>query len=65
MHLHPPDSSLADYRERRSAFMKTLHGATPKQRLEALRGWLDKNSPYSPEEKLANLRRALREEGIL
>lgn len=65
MYLHPPDSSLADYQERRSAFIATLKGTTPRERLVALRGWLDQNSPYSPEEKLANLRRALREEGIL
>lgn len=65
MHLRPPDSSLTDYRERRSVFVKSLHGKTAKERLAALRKWLDHNSPYSPEEKLANLRRALREEGIL
>lgn len=65
MYLRAPDSSLSDYKERRSAFMKTLLGKTAGERLEALREWLDQNSPYSPEEKLANLSRALREEGII
>lgn len=65
MHLRPPDSSLADYQERRSAFVKTLRGGTPRERLTALKEWLDQNSPYSPAEKLANLRAAFREEGIL
>lgn len=65
MYLRPPDSSLADYKARRSAFVKTLRGKSAKERLAALRGWLDANSPYSPEEKLANLARAFREEGII
>ena len=67
MHLHPPDTSLSDYVTRRRAFMLVLNATnpTPRVRLECLRKWLDKNSPYSPEEKLANLTRAFREEGIL
>jgi hypothetical protein len=65
MNLKPPDSSLADYQERRSAFLKTLHGTTPQQRFAALKEWIDANSPYSQAEKLANLRAALREEGII
>jgi hypothetical protein len=65
MKLKAPDSSLADYQERRSAFIKTLQGTTTSERLAAVREWMSANSPYSPEEKWANLRAALREEGIL
>lgn len=63
MHLRPPDSSLADYQERRSAFVKTLRGKSNSERLAAFREWTAANSPYSPDEKWANLRAALREEG--
>lgn len=64
MKLKPLDSSLADYVERRRAFMVTLNATdpTPRERLECMRKWIDANSPYSPEEKLANLRRALFED---
>lgn len=68
MKLRPPDSSLADYKERRAAFMKNLVAETPNDlpaRLARMRAWLEANSPFSPEEKLANLMRAFRDEGIL
>lgn len=65
MKLKPPDSSLADYVSRRRAFMLTLNASNPTQRerLDCMRRWMETNSPYSPEEKLANLMRALREDG--
>lgn len=64
MHLKPPDSSLADYVARRRAFMLALNatGPTPRERLVCMKRWIDANSPYSPEEKLANLKRALMED---
>lgn len=67
MKLKPPDSSFADYKTRRRAFMLALNSTnpTPRERLQCMRRWLDANSPFSPEEKLSNLMRAFREEGIL
>lgn len=67
MNLKPPDSSLADYVSRRRAFMLTLNATkpTPRERLDCMRRWMDANSPYSPSEKLANLMRAFRDEGII
>lgn len=68
MKLRPPDSSFADYKERRAAFMKNLVAETQGNlpaRLDGMRKWLEANSPFSPEEKLANLERAFRDEGIL
>lgn len=64
MKLRPPDSSLADYIERRRAFMLALNVTNPtmKERLECWRKWMDANSPYSATEKLANIRRALFED---
>jgi hypothetical protein len=64
MNLKPPDSSLDDYVARRRAFMVTLNATepTPRERLQCMKRWIDANSPYSPEEKLANLMRALRED---
>jgi hypothetical protein len=64
MKLNPPDSSLADYVERRRAFMHALNATnlTPRERLDCIKRWLETNSPYSAGEKLANLRRALEEE---
>lgn len=61
MKLKPPDSSLADYVARRRAFMVTLNATnpTPRERLDCMRRWMEANSPYSPSEKLENLRRAL------
>lgn len=67
MKLKPPDSSFADYKERRRAFMLALNATnpTPRERLDCMRKWLEANSPFSPEEKLANLVRAFKDEGIL
>lgn len=67
MKLKPPDSSLADYVSRRRAFMLALNATspTPRERLDCMRKWMEANSPYSPAEKLANLMRAFRDEGIL
>lgn len=64
MRLKPPDSGAADYVARRRSFMVTLNaaGPTPRERLDCMRQWLEANSPYSPEEKLANLKRALMED---
>jgi hypothetical protein len=64
MKLKPPDSSLADYVARRRAFMVTLNATEPtaRERLVCMKRWIDANSPYSPAEKLANLRRALMED---
>jgi hypothetical protein len=64
MRLKPPDSSWADYVERRREFMLALNATNPtmKERLECWRKWMDTNSPLSPSEKLANLRRALFED---
>jgi hypothetical protein len=68
MHIRPPDSSFADYKARRSAFMKALVADTPgdlRARCDRMKVWLDANSPFSPEEKLANLLRAFKDEGIV
>ena len=64
MHLKPPDSSWADYVERRRQFMLALNATNPtmKERLECWRKWMTANSPLSATEKLANLKRALFEE---
>lgn len=64
MHLRPPDSSFADYKERRALFMKALVADTPgrlRERADRMRVWLEANSPFNPEEKLANLFAALKE----
>jgi hypothetical protein len=53
-----PDTCLEDYTARRRAFVATLPHE-PKERLRRLKEWTDANSPYSPSEKLANLRKAL------
>jgi hypothetical protein len=67
VNLKPPDSSLADYVSRRRAFMLALNSTnpTPRERLDCMRKWMEANSPYSPEEKMANLMRAFKDEGIL
>lgn len=86
MRLHPPDSSLDDYKARRSAFIKAVNAETPrcacimcsaegdnsphwrramKERNQRLKAWIEANSPYSPEEKLANLMKAFKDEGIV
>jgi hypothetical protein len=67
MNLRPPDSSFSDYKDRRRAFMLALNatGPTARERLDFMRKWIDANSPFSPEEKLANLMRAFRDEGII
>lgn len=67
MNLRPPDSSFADYKERRRAFMLALNATnpTPRERLDCFRKWTEANSPFSPEEKLANLMGAFRDEGII
>ena len=64
MKLKPPDNSLADYVSRRRAFMLALNATnpTPRERLDCMCKWMEANSPYSPAEKLANLRRALMED---
>jgi hypothetical protein len=64
MNLKPPDGSLEDYVARRRAFMLALNATnpTPRERLDCMRKWLATNSPFSPEEKLANLTRALMED---
>lgn len=63
MKLKPPDSSWADYVARRRAFMLALNATapTPRERLDCWRKWLEANSPLSPAEKLANLKRAFLE----
>jgi hypothetical protein len=67
MNLKPPDSNLADYVARRCAFMLALNATnpTPRERLDCMRKWMEANSPYSPEEKLTNLVRAFKDEGII
>lgn len=68
MKLRPPDSSFADYKMRRAAFMKDIIADTQgrlRDRADRMKTWLDANSPFSPEEKLANLVRAFKDEGIL
>jgi len=67
MKLKPPDSSLENYVARRRSFMLALNATnpTPRERLDCMRKWMEANSPYSPEEKLANLMRAFKDEGIL
>lgn len=68
MKLRPPDSSFQDYKDRRAVFMKNLIAETEGNlpaRLAGMRAWLEANSPFSPEEKLANLMRAFKDEGII
>lgn len=64
MRLKPPDSSWADYVERRRQFMMALNATspTPKERLECFKRWTDANSPLTASEKLQNLIRALKEQ---
>jgi len=63
MKLHPQDASFDDYVARRRAFVATLP-AEPKERLRLFKEWTDANSPFSPSEKLANLKRALFEDDM-
>jgi hypothetical protein len=58
---------MEDYVSRRRSFMLALNATnpTPRERLDCMRKWMEANSPYSPEEKLANLMRAFKDEGIL
>jgi hypothetical protein len=68
MKLRPPDSRFQDYKDRRAAFMKNLIAETANNlpaRFAKMRAWLEANSPFSLEEKLANVVRAFRGEGIL
>jgi hypothetical protein len=64
MKFKPPDSSWADYVERRRQFMLALNATNPtmKERLEFWKKWMDANSPLSATERLVNLRRALFED---
>lgn len=64
MKFVPPDTCLADYQARRSVFLTALCARTSslRERSEEFKRWTDINSPYSPAEKLANLRRALLED---
>jgi len=54
MKLKPPDSSLADYVGPASRILSGAQcdGATPRERLECFKKWVDANSPYSAAEKL-------------
>jgi hypothetical protein len=48
MKLVPPDTSLKDYKTRRSAFLRELIASTPNvsARAKEFRRWMDENSPY-------------------
>jgi hypothetical protein len=48
MKLVPPDTSLKDYKSRRSAFLTQLIASTPNvnARAKEFRRWMDENSPY-------------------
>jgi hypothetical protein len=54
---------MADYVARRREFLKNLIADVHslRERNKRFRGWLERNSPYSAEEKLVNLMRALSE----
>ena len=47
MKLVPPDTSLKDYKTRRSAFLTQLIASTPNvsARAKEFRRWIDENSP--------------------
>ena len=49
----PPDSSLKDYKTRRSAFLTQLIASTPNvsARAKEFRRWLDENSPDRDNDK--------------
>jgi hypothetical protein len=49
MKLAPPDTSLKDYKKRRSAFLNKLIASTPNvnARAKEFRRWIDENSPHS------------------
>jgi hypothetical protein len=48
MKLAPPDTSLRDYKKRRSAFLNELIASTPNvnARAKEFRRWIDENSPH-------------------
>ena len=48
MKLVPPDTSLKDYKKRRSAFLNELIASTPNvnARAKEFRRWSDENSPH-------------------
>jgi hypothetical protein len=48
MKLVPPDTSLKDYKTRRSAFLRELIASTPNvsARAKEFRRWMDENSPH-------------------
>jgi hypothetical protein len=49
MKFDPPDTSLKNYKKRRSAFLNELIASTPNvsARAKEFRRWIDENSPYS------------------
>jgi hypothetical protein len=49
MKLAPPDTSLKDYKKRRSAFLNELISSTPNvsARAKEFRRWIDENRPHS------------------
>jgi hypothetical protein len=59
MKFDPPDTSLKDYKKRRSAFLNELIASTPNvsARAKEFRRWIDENSPYSDNTKPKTLRR--------
>ena len=59
MKFAPPDTSLKDYKKRRSAFLNELIASTPNvsARAREFRRWIDENSPYSDNTKPKTLRR--------
>jgi hypothetical protein len=48
MKLVPPDTSLKDYKTRRSAFLTQLIASTPNvsARAKEFRRWMDENTPH-------------------
>ena len=53
MKLVPPDTSLKDYKTRRSAFLTQLIASTPNvtARAKEFRRWIDENSPDGDNDK--------------
>jgi len=53
MKFVPPDTSLKDYKTRRSAFLKQLIASTPNvsARAKEFRRWIDENSPDGDNDK--------------
>ena len=49
MKFDPPDTSLKDYKKRRSAFLNELIASTPNvsARAKEFRRWIDENRPHS------------------